>query len=327
MRAKLGLTALASLGVLLVPFFAAAQPTAGPYIGFLSPASAASMAPRLEAFRQGLRELGYRENENIVIEYRWAEGRDDRLGSLAVELVGFKPRMILVHGVLAAQAAQRASAEIPIVCFACGDVIGPRLVANLARPGGNITGITMMNPQVSGKRLEFLREVLPGLQRVAVLFNSTNPVSVSELKETEEAASALGFQVQPYGVADAGHFEAAFSAMTKSGTQALIVLSDAMFFGRRVRISELAVGHKLPAISWTGEFARAGSLLGYGPDVYAVARRAAYYVDRVLKGFKPGELPIEQPSKFEFVINLKTAKAIGLSVPQSLVLRADDVVQ
>lgn len=317
----------ASLGLIVLPLLALAQPTGAPGIGFLSPASAASMAPRVEALRRGLRELSYRENQDLVIHFRWAEGKEERLADLAAELLRLKPKLVMVHGVNAAKAVQRASSSIPIVCFACGDVLGTRLVASLSRPGGNITGISVMQPEVSGKRLELLKDLVPGLNRVAVLLNSTNPVAVPELRETEQAARSLGLQIQTFGVADASELQSAFSAMARAHAQALIVLSDAMFFGRRQQISQLAAAHKLPAISWSGEFARAGSLIGYGPDVLAIAHRSAYYVDRILRGAKPAELPIEQPSQFELVVNLRTAKALRIAIPQVVLMRADRVVE
>lgn len=318
---------LASFSVCMVTQLAQAQPAGIPRIGFLSPATPKSMASRIEAFRQGLRDFGYREGKDIAVEYRWAEGNEDRLRMLAEDLLKLDVAMFMVHGVTAAQAARAVSRTVPIICFACGDVVGTKLVANLARPGGNITGISVMQPEVSGKRLELLRDVVPGLSRIAVLFNSGNPVSIPELQETEQAASAFGFRLQRIGVAGPGALEDAFASMGKERAQALIVLSDAMFFGRRTQISQLATAYKLPSISWTGEFAKAGMLMGYGPEVHAIARRSAYFVHSVLKGAKPSELPIEQPTKFEFVINLRTAQTIGAVVPQAIVLRADELVR
>ena len=313
--------------VLLVTPFADGQPARMYRIGFLSVASSSSMAPRIDAFRQGLRELGYVEGKNITIEFRWGDGRNERLPGLASELAQLKVRIVVAHGVAATDAAQKASATIPIVCFACGDLLATGLVTSLARPSGNITGQTIIAPDVTGKRLELLREVMPALTRVAVLWNPDNPVSVPELKETQAAARSLGLQLQSLGVSNPDELQNAFSSMTKARADALVVLSDAMFFGERKRIADLAASNRLPAISWSGEFAKSGGLMGYGPDVLEISRRAATYVDKILKGAKPADLPIEQPTKFEFAVNLKTARALGLTIPQSLLLRADDVIQ
>jgi putative ABC transport system substrate-binding protein len=234
---------------------------------------------------------------------------------------------VVAHGVAATTAAQKASATIPIVCFACGDLLATGLVTSLARPGGNITGQTIIAPDVTGKRLELLREVVPALTRVAILWNPDNAVSVPELKETQAAARSLGLQLQSLGVSNPHEFRTAFSSMATARADALVVLSDAMFFGERKQIADLAAKDRLPTISWTGEFARSGGLMGYGPDVLEISRRAATYVDKILKGAKPADLPIEQPTKFEFVVNLKTARALGLTIPKSLLLRANDVIQ
>ena len=296
-------------------------------LGFLSPASSSSMAARLDAFRSGLQDLGLREGDSISIEYRWADGKDEQLQRLARELVSLRVDMLVVHGVTAVQAARKASATSPIVCFACGDLLSTGVVPSLARPGGNVTGLTILAPEVSGKRLELLREMVPSATRVAVLWNSLNPVSVPELKETQAAARQLGMHVQSFGVKSPADLADAFGAMTRARAEGLIVLSDAMLYGRRKLIADLALANGLATVSWTGEFAKEGGLVGYGPDVFAIARRAATYVDKILKGAKPGDLPIEQPDKFEFVVNLRTAKALGLTVPQSMLLRADDVIQ
>jgi ABC-type uncharacterized transport system substrate-binding protein len=296
-------------------------------IGFLTPASAASMEARIGRFRQGLGDLGYIEGQNTAIEYRWADGKEGRLVDLAIELVRLKVDVLVSHGVLATQAAKRASATIPIVCFACGDAVSVGLVESLSRPGGNITGLTVLAPEVSGKRIELLKEAIPGLNRVAVLWNSDNPVSRPELTEAEDAARSGGLRLQSISVTKPSDFERAFSSMRADGAQAVIVLSDAMFFGNRKQIADLAAANRLPAISYTGEFAKSGTLMGYGPDLQALASRAAIYVDKILKGAKPGELPIEQPAKFELVINLKTAKALGLTVPPPLLSRADEVIE
>ena len=296
-------------------------------IGFLTPASSASMEARVERFRQGLRELGYVDGQNTSIEYRWADGREERLFDLAVELVRLKADVLVSHGVLATQAAKRASVTIPIVCFACGDAVSVGLVASLARPGGTITGLTVLAPEVSGKRVELLKEVVPGLTRLAVLWNSDNPVSKPELKEVEAAAHSSGLQLQSVSMAKPSDLARAFSSMRANRAQALIVLSDAMFFGNRKQIADLAAANQLPTISYTGEFAKSGTLMGYGPDLHVLASRSAIYVDKILKGVKPGDLPIEQPTKFELVVNLNTAKALGLEVPSPLLARADEVIE
>jgi putative tryptophan/tyrosine transport system substrate-binding protein len=296
-------------------------------LGFVSPASAASMEARVDRFRQGLRELGYIEGQNVSIEYRWAEGREERLSDFAVELVGLKVDVVVTHGVLATLAAKRASATIPIMCFACGDAVSVGLVDSLARPGGNITGQTVLAPEVSGKRVELLKEVVPGLTRLAVLWNSDNPVSKPELKEVETAALSAGLQLQSVSVTKPNDFSRAFNSIKLDGAQAVIVLSDAMFFGNRKQISDHAAANQLPAISYTGEFAKAGTLMGYGPDLLEMASRAALSLDKILKGAKPNDLPIEQPTKFELVINLRTAKALGLTVPLSLLARANEVIE
>jgi putative tryptophan/tyrosine transport system substrate-binding protein len=304
-----------------------AQPVRAYRIGFLSVASSSSMAPRVDAFRQGLRELGYVEGQNITIEYRWGDGRNEQLASLAAELIRLKVGMVVSHGVAATGAAQKASATIPIVCFGCGDLVAAGLVASLARPGGNVTGQTNLASDMTGKRLHLLKETIPGLTRLAILWNPDNSASVSEVKETEAAARSLGLQLQSLGVRDPDGFESAFSSMTKARADALLVLSDAMLFGQRKRIADLAATNRLPAISWTGEFAKSGGLMGYGPDLLAMSHRAATFVDRILKGAKPADLPIEQPTRFEFVVNLKTARALGLTIPKSILLRADDVIE
>jgi len=323
---RLALVALSAWSLLAVAL-AAAQSPSMPRIGFLSVASMPSMAQRVDAFREGLRELGYVEGRNIAIDFKWADGRNERLPRLAAELIGQKVALVLVHGVAATEAARKVSMSVPIVCFACGDLLATGVVASLARPGGNVSGLTIIAPDVTGKRLELLRQIVPALTRVAVLWNPDNPVAVPELAETQAAARALGLQLQPVGARSPDEFGAAFSTMTRARADAIVVLSDAMFFGARKQIAELALANGLPAVSWAGEFAKSGGLLGYGPDVLAMSRRAASYVDRILKGAMPGDLPIEQPTKFEFVVNLKTARALGLAVPQSLLLRADEVVQ
>jgi len=306
---------------------ALAQQTKTYQIGFLTPAPAASMEVRIGRFKQGLRELGYIEGQNTAIELRSADGKQERLPDLAVELISRKPDVVVAHGVLATLAAKKASSTIPIVCFGCGDAVSAGLVTSLARPGGNITGQTVLAPEASGKRVELLKEIVPGLTRLAVLWNSENPVSKPELEETQAAAHSAGLQLVSVSVEKPGDFAQAFNSMKTERAQALIVLSDAMFFGNRKRIGDLASANRMPAISWSGEFAKAGAIMSYGPDIFVLAQRAAIYVDKILKGAKPSDLPIEQPTKFEFVINLKTAKAIGVTIPSLLLARADQLIE
>jgi len=327
-RRRGGLVAVLACALLAAPLGAAAQqPRKVPRVGFLSLASANSVPARVEAFRLGLRELGLVEGQTIAIDWRWAEGRDDRLPGLAEELVRLKVDMIVTHGTAATLAARRATAAIPIVFASADDAVAAGLVESLARPGGNITGLTVIAPDLSGKRLEMLKEVIPRLRRLAVLRNPMNPVSVPELKETQVAARALGLQIQSLEVADPGGFAGAFSAMTRKRAGALSVLSDAMFSGRHAQIVSHATKSRLPAIFWTREFPEAGGLMSYGPNVADLWRRAAVYVDKILKGTRPADLPVEQPTRFELVVNLKAAKALGLTVPPSILGRADQVIQ
>jgi putative tryptophan/tyrosine transport system substrate-binding protein len=318
---------LSALCVLAFAGCAVAQPAKTYRIGFLTPASAASMEDRLSRFRQGMRELGYVQGQNAAIEFRSAEGKQERLAELASELIRLKVDVVLTHGVLATLAAKKASATTPIVCFACGELVSIGLVPNLARPGSNITGQTLVTPEVSGKRVELLKEVVPGLTRLAVLWNSDNPVSKPEFKETEAAARTAGLELISISVEKPNDFARAFNSMKAERAQAVIVLSDAMFFGNRNRIADLAAENRLPAISYSGEFAKSGTIMSYGPDLLVSAQRAAIYVDKILKGAKPGDLPVEQPTKFEFVINLKTAKALGITVPKVLLTAADEVIE
>ena len=296
-------------------------------IGLVSPASASAMAPRVEALKNGLRDHGYVEGRNITIEYRWGDGKDERVAGLVSDLMNLKVDMFLTHGVLATRTARNASATIPIVCFDCGDLVATGLVESLSRPGGNITGVTLIHPDMSGKRLELLKEMIPGLARVAVLYNSANPVVESELRSTQDAARMLKLQLESIGLKDPSAVEGAVTSITPERADALMVLSDAAFLGRRQQIAELAATNRLPTIFWTGDYAKAGGLVGYGPDGVALARLAASYVDKILKGAKPKDLPIEQPTKFELVFNLKAANALRLTIPPALLGRADEVIE
>jgi len=321
-------SSLAALVLLALPFVVFAQPAKGPYqVAFLSPASASSMSSRIDAFNGSLRDMGYTEGRNLVTEYRWGNGKDQDLARFAAELVDRKPDVLVVHGAAAAQAVRRLTSVAPIVCYACGDVVSTGLVTDLARPGGNITGITIVAPDVTAKRLQLLQQVVPTLTRLGVLWNRDNPVGAQELKETQAAARLLGIDVQLAAIRRIDELPTAVASLGKSRAEALLVLSDAMLYGQRKEIAELAIANQLPAVSWTAEFAKAGGLMAYGPDVLALARRAATYVDKILKGAKPANLPVEQPTKFELVVNLRTARALQLSIPSAILVRADDVIE
>ena len=314
-----------ALGVLAAPLAADAQPAGKvPRIGILNPGSPSSIHDRL---REGLRDLGYVEGQNLVIEYRWAEGKDDRLPDLAAELVRLKVDLIVADGTPATLAAKRATSTIPIVMTSTGDPIRTGLVASLARPGGNITGISLFAPEVVGKQLELLKEVVPKLARVAVLRNPDNPVSAFLLREAEVAARVLRVQVQILEVRNTNDFERAFSTMTREHADALLVLGDFLFVLHRTRLADLAAKRHLPMMFGSREIAAAGGLMAYGPNLGDVFYRAATYIDKILKGAKAAELPVEQPMKFVLVVNLRTAKALGLTIPQSVLVRADEVIK
>ncbi|HEV8458500.1 MAG TPA: ABC transporter substrate-binding protein, partial [Methylomirabilota bacterium] len=295
----------------------------------LSPNLAAS-PHRQEAFRQGLRDLGYVEGRNVVIEYRDAEGNVERLPALAAELVALKVDVIVVGGTPAVLAAKQATKTIPIVFTVAADPVADGLVTSLARPGGNVTGLSNLGPELVGKCLEQLKQAVPGVSRVAVLWQ---PGAFGErtekdmLKEAEVAARALGVRPQFVEARGPDDFDRAFSDMTRARAGALTVLLSPMFFNERRRLVDLAAKNRLPAVYQVREFVDAGGLMSYGANLADLVRRAATYVDRILKGAKPGDLPVEQPTKFELVINLKTAKALGLTIPQSVLGRADEVIQ
>ncbi len=315
-------------GLLAAPLAAEAQQAVKiPRIGYLGPTYAAGGKHLLDAFREGMRELGYVEGKNIVIEYRWAEGKYDRFPDLAAELVRLKLDLIVAVSTPGAQAAKRATKTIPIVMVGIADPVAVGLVASVARPGGNITGLTFISPELTGKRLELLKEVVPGLTRVAVLANPGHPGSAPQVREAQVAAQALGLQLQLWELRDPKEFDSAFSAMSREGVGALNVLSDALFQAERRRIADLAAMHRLPAIHFVKEYAAAGGLMAYGASLPDQFRRAASYVDKILKGAKPADLPVEQPTKFELVINLKTAKALSLTISPSVLLRADEVIE
>ena len=305
----------------------AQQLTKVPRIGFLNAASPAAILVRYEAFRQGLRELGYVEGKNIVIEYRFADGKLDRLQELAAELVRLKVDVAVTAGPSATRSLKKATATIPIVMAFDYDPVGSGAVANLARPGGNITGLSALYPEMSGKRLELLKEILPKLSRVAILGSSTQPGNAQALKEMELAARTLGVQLQYLEVRLSKDIETAFQAATKGRADAVLVLTSPVLVSQRSQLADLAVKSRVPATYQASEYVEAGGLMSYGVNIADLHRRAAAYVDKILKGAKPADLPVEQPTKFELVINLKTAKQIGLTVPANVLARADRVIK
>jgi len=286
------------------------------------------MSTRTEAFRQGLRELGYVEGKNIVIEWRSAEGKRDRLPSLAAELVRLKVDIIVTAGPPATRSAKKATVTIPIVFAQDGDPVASGFVASLARPGGNITGLSTLAPELSGKRLELLKEIVPRLSRVAVLGNSTNPANAQVLKETELAAGVFGVKLQYLDVLDPKDIETAFRAASKGRADAvLMTVSGGVVLSQRTQVVELAAKSRLPAMYIIREYVETGGLMSYGVSLIDLDRRAATYVDKILKGAKPADLPVEQPTKFEFIINLTAAKQIGLTIPPNVLVRADRVIK
>jgi ABC-type uncharacterized transport system substrate-binding protein len=305
----------------------AQQPTKIPRIGYLAGAFPSTVAVRTAAFRQGLRELGYVEGKNIVVEYRYAEAKADRERELAVELARLKVDIIVSTGPTVTRAAKEATNMIPIVMTQDTDPIGTGFVASLARPGGNITGLSTLAPEVSGKRLELLKEIIPKLSRVAVLGISIRPGNAQSLKEVELAAGAFKVQVQYLDVLDVKEIETAFRAATKGRAEAVLVLQSPFFNSQRKQIIDLAIKSRLPAIYPQTDYTEAGGLMYYGANTPDLSRRAAAYVDKILKGAKPADLPVEQPKKFEFVINLKAAKQIGLAIPPNVLARADKVIR
>jgi len=305
----------------------AQQSTKVPRIGYLGGATPSAVSDRIEAFRQGLRELGYIEGENLVIEWRPAEGKFDRLPALAAELVRLKVNIIVTGGPASTRAAKAATSTIPIVMAQDNDPVANGFVASLARPGGNITGLATLSPEIGGKRLELLKEIVPKLSRVAVLGTSTDPANAQLLKEVEFAAGALGVKLQYLDVLDPKDIETAFRAASKGRAEAVLALASPVLISQRAQLADLAVKSRLPAIYYSTEYVEAGGLMTYGVNLNDVARRAATYVDKILKGRKPADLPVEQPIKFELIINLKAAKQIGLTIPQSVLYRADRVIK
>ena len=307
----------------------AQQPVKVPRIGFLATVSPSTISDRVEAFRQGLRELGYVEGKNIVIEWRYEEGKADRLPppDLAAELVRLKVEVIVTAGALVTRAAKEATSTIPIVMGQDTDPVGNGFVASLARPGGNITGLATLAPEISGKQLELLKETVPKLSRVAVLGASTRPGNAQALKEMELAATTFGVRLQYLDVISSKDIEAAFRAANKGRAEAVLVFGGPVLNSHRTQLADLAAKNRLPAIYSGREFVDAGGLMFYGASITEMFWRAAFYVDKILKGAKPADLPVEQPKKFELIINLKAAKQIGLTVPPNVLARADKVIK
>jgi len=312
-----------------LPLAARAQPTAKvPRIGWLSPGSATSDENFLGSFRDGLRELGWAVGQNITIEPRWAEGKFERLPDLAAELVRLKVDVIVASVTQASLAAKHATTTIPVVMVGVGDPLGSGLVDSLARPGGNVTGPSSMLAEASVKQLALLKETVPRASPVAVLWNPANPVwQKSALRETEAAARAMGLRLQLLGARGPDELEEAFAGMTRERAGALFVPADIIFVRHARQMAELAARHRLPAMYGFREHVEAGGLMSYAANFAVMFRRAATFVDKMLKGAKPGDLPVEQPTKFELVINLKTAKALGITIPQSVLQLADEVIQ
>ena len=327
MTKKIILLALCSLLLAQCPAAEAQQPTKTPRIGFLNTNAAAAFTARTEGFRQGLRELGYVEGKNILIEYRYAEGKLDRLPSLAAELVRLKVDVMVTAVSSSTRSAKEATNTIPIVMAQDNDPVGNGFIASLARPGGNITGLSTLSPEIGGKQLELLQGVVPKMVRAAVIGTSTLPGHAQRLKETELAAGSLKVELQYVDVLSPEDIETAFRHASRGRADALVVLGGLVLISQRAQVANLAAKHRLPAIYNVPEFVNAGGLMTYGASYIDLYRRAATYVDKILKGAKAADLPVAQPTEFEFMINLKAAKQIGLKIPPSVLARADKVIK
>ena len=304
----------------------AQPPVKVPRIGLLMPASASTNAGWIEVLRAGLRDLGYLEGKNILFEFRWAEGKDDRLPGLVAELVRLNVDVLVTFGTPGTRAAKEATTTVPIVMSATGDAVATGLIASLSRPGGNITGQTILDPELCAKRLELLKEALPRTKRVAILLNPDNPISWANLRAAKLTAASLSLELQQFEARGPIEIENAFSAMAKSPVDAVEAFEDAIFFAHNKTIADNASARRLPMIGWL-DLADAGGLMAYGVNFTELFRRTAVFVDKIIKGAKPGDLPVEQPTRFKLVINLKTAKAFGIDVPPTLLARADEVIE
>ena len=316
------------LGILLASLPAdAQQPARASRIGFLGTSSPSTAPHALEAFRQGLRGLGYLEGQNIVVEYRWAQGRQERLSGLAAELVRLNVDVIVAPNTQAALAARAATRTIPIVFAGVADPVGTGLVTSLARPGGNVTGVTVPYMELVGKQVELLKEAVPGVSRVAVLWNPANPAHASAVKKIDALVRSLKVQLEFVEVqGPVPDFEGPFSAVARRRAEAILVLPDPMLT-RSGQLTLFAIQRRLPSVSTFSEFVSAAGLMAYGPNLTDMMRRSATYVDRILKGAKPSDLPVEQPTRYQLVISLTTARALGLTLPQSVLIRADEVIR
>jgi len=319
---------IASGALLAAPLAARAQQAGKVHrIGFLGNSTPALEANLVGPFREGLRELGYVEGRNILIEYRWAEGKYERFPALVGEFIALKVDVIITAGTPAALAVKKATASIPLVMVAVGDPVGTGLVASLARPGGNATGLTSIAPELEGKRLELLKETLPKVSRVAEFWNPANAYQIGSEKEVQAAAKVLRISIVSMPVRTPEELGNAFAAIPRERADAVLVLADRLFLHNRERIAGFAITNHLPGMNAYRELVEAGGLMSFGPSYAVMHRQAATYVDKILKGAKAGDLPVEQPAKFELVINLKTAKTLGLTIPQSVLVRADEVIQ
>jgi putative ABC transport system substrate-binding protein len=321
---------LVVLVVLAMPVLAQAQAAKAPKIGMLLPGAAPAQGrsnPLVDAFRGGLRDLGYVEGRNVVIEYRWSEGREERFSDLAVDLVRLEVAVIVTSGAPAIRAAKAAAGTIPIVMAFVGDPLGMGVVASLARPGGNVTGLSLLDPELDGKRIELLKEAVPGLTRIGMLWSANDPGMTLAFSRIDTATRVLGLSLQNLAVREPGDFPGALQAASAGRAGALIVTAQPFMNRHRAQILDLVAKHRLPAMYTLRGFVDTGGLMAYGPSLPDLYRRAASYVDKILRGAKPADLPVEQPTKFELVINLKAAKALGLGIPPSLLLRADEVIQ